>query len=108
MGGLRRLKIIRALPLQEFRRRAGEGESSAMPLRATAMRRMTRRANHLARHCIDLPALSSPIRKNILVFRNENQHYIHNRPVPKEGRCATSRNVGRDAVDADGALDEGV
>ena len=28
------------------------------------------------------------------------------RPVPKEGRCATSRNVGRDAVDAEALLDE--
>ena len=57
--------------------------------------------------CLDLPALSSPVRKNILVFRSENQSYIRNRPVPKEGRCATSRNVGRDAVDAEGAVDDG-
>jgi hypothetical protein len=28
-------------------------------------------------------------------------------PSLQEGRCATSRNAGRDAVDADRALDEG-
>jgi hypothetical protein len=56
--------------------------------------------------CFEIPA-SSPSRKNILFFRNANHRYILNRPVPKEGRCATSRNAGRDAVDADGAVDDG-
>jgi hypothetical protein len=56
--------------------------------------------------CFEILA-SSPSRKNILFFRNANHRYILNRPVPKEGRCATSRNAGRDAVDADGAVDDG-
>src|ERR1700730_2355949 len=49
--------------------------------------------------------LSSPVRKNILVFRRRKSVYIRPRPAPQEGRCATSRNAERDAVDAGGALD---
>jgi hypothetical protein len=49
--------------------------------------------------------LSSPFRKNILIFRNTKSLYISSRPAPYEGRCATSRNAERDAVDAGGALD---
>ena len=49
--------------------------------------------------------LSSPFEKNILIFRKRKSPYIRSRPVPLEGRCATSRNAERDAVDAGCALD---
>jgi hypothetical protein len=49
--------------------------------------------------------LSIPFRKNILIFRNANQGYIH--PVhPTEGRIAIVTDAGLDAMDADSALDE--
>src|ERR1700722_18045088 len=44
--------------------------------------------------------LSSPFRKNILIFRKAKSPYISSRPAPCEGRGATSRNAERDAVDA--------
>jgi hypothetical protein len=49
--------------------------------------------------------LSIPICKNILIFRNPNQVYIH-RVHPTEGRIAIVTDAGLDAVDADSALDE--
>jgi len=55
----------------------------------------------------DLPALSSPSKKNILFFRNANQRYILSRPVPKEGRVAIVTAAGRDAVDADAPITNG-
>ena len=45
--------------------------------------------------CLDLSALSSPVRKNILIFRSANQRYIRSRPVPPEGRWPTSLTRGR-------------
>jgi hypothetical protein len=36
-----------------------------------------------------------------------NQLYLFGRPVPLEGRFAIVTSAGRDAVDADGASDEG-
>lgn len=50
--------------------------------------------------------VSSPFRKNILVFRRPNQFYIHRRPASPEGRFAIVTSVRRDAVDAEGAADE--
>jgi hypothetical protein len=52
-------------------------------------------------------SLSSPFRKNILVFRNSKSVYMHLIPSHPEGRCATSSARGGDAVDVDGAPDEG-
>jgi hypothetical protein len=57
--------------------------------------------------CFAAP-LSSPTSKNILVFRNENQRYIGNRPVPLEGRLEIVTDAGQDAVDADDASDESI
>jgi len=48
----------------------------------------------------------APSAKIFLFFRNPNQRYIVSRPVPEEGRWPSSRTLGRDAVDADGAIDE--
>ena len=39
--------------------------------------------------------LSSPFRKNILVFRSGKSPSLSRRPVPLEGRCATSRTRSR-------------
>ena len=58
------------------------------------------------------PAAMWLIFQRFLIFRNcvdagpKSVAFIR-RPVPEEGRCATSRNAGRDAVDASGAQDEG-
>jgi hypothetical protein len=60
----------------------------------------TRRANHFKNQ-------SSPLDKNILIFRNRKPVYIHLIPSQQEGRCATSSTRDGDAVDADGAPDEG-
>jgi hypothetical protein len=49
--------------------------------------------------------LSIPICKNILIFRNPNQVYIHC-VHPTEGRIAIVTDAGLDAMDADSALDE--
>jgi hypothetical protein len=49
--------------------------------------------------------LSIPFRKNILIFRNANQVYIH-RVHPTEGRIAIVTDAGLDAMDVDSALDE--
>ena len=43
----------------------------------------------------DLPTLSSPIRKNILVFRSANHRYIHPVLSHHEGRWPTSLTRGR-------------
>jgi hypothetical protein len=51
-------------------------------------------------------ALSSPFCKNILIFRRTKSVHIAAVPSHTEGRCATSRNAERDAVDADGAADD--
>jgi hypothetical protein len=51
--------------------------------------------------------LSSPFRKNILIFRRPNQLYILCRPVPLEGRFAIVTDAGRDAVDADVPITNG-
>ena len=45
--------------------------------------------------CIDLPALSSPLRKNILFFRSANHRYIHPVLSHHEGRWPTSLTRGR-------------
>jgi hypothetical protein len=49
--------------------------------------------------------LSSPFRKNILIFRSKNQGYIH-RVHSTEGRIAIVTDAGLDAMDVDSALDE--
>jgi hypothetical protein len=49
---------------------------------------------------------SSPFRKNISVFPKPKSVLYHGHPVPREGRWPSSRTLGRDAVDADGATDE--
>jgi hypothetical protein len=41
-----------------------------------------------------LNRLSSPSRKNILIFRNSKSVYIHGHPVPQEGRFAVVTDVG--------------
>jgi hypothetical protein len=51
--------------------------------------------------------MSSPFCKNILIFRRPNQRYISRRPVPLRGAARDVTDAGRDAVDADGAPDEG-
>ena len=38
--------------------------------------------------------LSSPSRKNILIFRSRKSVYIHGHPVPQEGRFAVVTDVG--------------
>jgi hypothetical protein len=50
--------------------------------------------------------LSSPFCKNILIYRNKNQSYIYSCSAPR-GALAIVTDVGQDAVDADGAEDEG-
>jgi len=52
-------------------------------------------------------ACPAPFEKIFLFFRNPNHRYIVSHPVPEEGRWPSSRTLGRDAVDASGALDEG-
>jgi hypothetical protein len=66
-------------------------------------------------HATDLPdgqitepspiGLSSPFRKNILIFRSRKSVYIAYRPVPQRGGSRSSRNAGRDAMDAVSAQD---
>jgi hypothetical protein len=77
------------------------GFASAFARRAAADQPLcpfyrTRRANH--------HFLSSPPRKNILIFRRPKSVYIPRRPAPLGGALAIVTDVGRDAVDADGAL----
>ena len=61
-----------------------------------ASRIRRKRANHFF--------LSSPFCKNILIFRNRKSVYIPRRPAPLGGALAIVTDVGRDAVDAEGAL----
>jgi hypothetical protein len=49
--------------------------------------------------------LSSPLCKNILIFRRPKSVYNPSPSCPTEGRAHVT-NAGRDAVDADGAFDE--
>ena len=58
----------------------------------------TRRANH--------QILSSPFTKNILIFRRSKSVYNPRRPAPLGEPLAIVTDVGRDAVDAEGATDE--
>ena len=51
--------------------------------------------------------LSIPFRKNISALQKERSPLYSQTSHPTEGRCATSRNAGRDAVDAEGANDDG-
>ena len=51
--------------------------------------------------------LSSPSRKNILIFRSRKSVYIHGHPASQEGRFAVVTSVRRDAVDADAPLTNG-
>jgi len=51
--------------------------------------------------------LSSPLCKNISFRGSVETPLLIRRPVPIEGRFAIVTNAGRDAVDADGASDEG-
>src|SRR5579863_2089905 len=44
--------------------------------------------------CFKINRLSRPFWKIFLVFRNTNQVYVFRRPVPNEGRCATSSTRG--------------
>src|SRR5256885_2549387 len=48
----------------------------------------------------------APFAKIFGFRRRANQIYHSRRPAPNEGRCATSRNVEQDAVDADVLADE--
>jgi hypothetical protein len=41
-----------------------------------------------------LDRLSSPSRKNILIFRNSKSVYIHGHPASQEGRFAVVTDVG--------------
>jgi hypothetical protein len=45
--------------------------------------------------------------QQFLLFRIPNHRYIRNRPASPKGRFAIVTNARRDAVDADGASDEG-
>jgi len=51
-------------------------------------------------------ALTSPIGKNILVFRKSKSVLYPRHPVPHGGALRNVTNAERDAVDADGAMDE--
>ncbi len=55
-----------------------------------------------------LNRLSSPSRKNILIFRNRKSVYIYRHPASQEGRFAVVTSVRRDAMDADAPLTNGV
>jgi hypothetical protein len=48
-----------------------------------------------------------PICKNILIFRNRKSVYIFRHSIPTRGALRNVINAGRDAVDAEGASDEG-
>jgi hypothetical protein len=50
--------------------------------------------------------VSSPLCKNILVFRRPKSLLYLSLSRPTEGRLAIVTDAGRDAVDADGAFDE--
>jgi hypothetical protein len=69
-------------------------------------KRRSRVALHLQVICPSGKNLSSPVCKNILIFRNPKSLLYFHRLVPLEGRFAIVTNAGRDAVDADSAIDE--
>ena len=50
--------------------------------------------------------VSSPVCKNILIFRKRKSDLYRLRPVPQKGRLAIVTDAGRDAVDAGSAGDE--
>ena len=50
--------------------------------------------------------VSSPLRKNILIFRSRKSVYMFAIPSHSEGRCANVNSAGRVAVAVEGALDE--
>ena len=52
--------------------------------------------------------MSSPSRKNILVSRTPKSDAYLSCPVPQEGRLENVTDAGQDAVDASGAMDDGV
>jgi hypothetical protein len=56
--------------------------------------------------CAEFRKFISEIRK-LGLPPDPNQLYMFGRPVPLEGRFAIVTSAGRDAVDADGASDEG-
>jgi hypothetical protein len=58
---------------------------------------------------VALNRLSSPSRKNILIFRNRKSFYIHGHPVPTRGALRGRHGRwGRDAVDATVSAHESV
>ena len=65
-------------------------------------------ATKLSNHCkLFLDSLSSPFRKNISAFLPTQITCLFLAiPSHTEGRFAIVTDVGRDAVDADGAFDE--
>jgi hypothetical protein len=63
----------------------------------------TRRANHFGLSELS----SSPSAKNISVFQKSRSGYINSHPVPSRGALRNVPTRGGDAVDADGAPDEG-
>jgi hypothetical protein len=54
-----------------------------------------------------LNRLSSPFRKNILIFRNTKSLAYSSRPVPLEGRFAIVTDAGQDAVDVEAPITNG-
>jgi hypothetical protein len=83
---------------------------------AAARRGSTHSANYRANSTIppdgqnhfDLSEIvSSPSFKNISVFHKLKSVYIHSHPVPFRGALRNVPARGGDAVDADGAPDEG-
>ena len=51
--------------------------------------------------------MSSPIRKNILIYRNAKSDAYPLSPVPPRGRLENVTDAGQDAVDADGPITNG-
>jgi hypothetical protein len=72
-------------------------------------RRADRRPDGQITNDSNVPAsgLSSLVRKNILFVRIFGLSYIASVPPHRKGRIMIVANAGRDAVDADGASDEG-
>ena len=52
--------------------------------------------------------MSIPFSKNNSVLQNDKSAYIDTHPVPLEGALRNVPARGGDAVDADGATDEGI
>jgi hypothetical protein len=101
----RQRKLLNRQRIRLLRQSTGDHGGGSGNLPAILRRRAplrTRRANHLDNFSTPL---SSPIRKNILISRKRKSPYIRKPSRSSEGRCATSRNAERDAVDAGGAHD---